>query len=427
MIFAISFSSCGTSNDSSSNASSTQNSASTETSSATLEADTSSSSNATAEITGGSGISEGVTTTDSKAVTLSNGTESKSNLSISTSTKDESAVKVTGGTLTLTDCIIDKSGDTSSEDNSNFYGLNAAVLATSGATIKLINCTIITNGDGANAVFATGSGSTITLENCKITTSKDSSRGLDATLTGTVKANGVTITTAGAHCATLATDRGEGTVIVDNAILNTAGDGSPIVYSTGDIQLSNATGTATDAQAAVIEGKNSITLTDCYLTGSTRCGVMVYQSFSGDADVGQGTFTMTGGSLTALVGPAFYSTNTTGVINITNVEIKAESLLTTSEDRWGTSGSNGAKITFTASDQVLTGDIACNSISSISVIMKNSTLNGAADSENKGTVSMELDSSSKWTLTGNCYLKKLTNADSSAANITKGSYSITTK
>lgn len=76
-----------------------------------------------------------------------------------------------------------------------------------------------------------------------------------------------------------------------NSTLSTAGSGSPVIYSTGDITLENSTGKATGAQMVVIEGKNTATVTNSTLECSGKgnrnnvdnCGIMIYQSMSGDA------------------------------------------------------------------------------------------------------------------------------------------------
>ena len=47
--------------------------------------------------------------------------------------------------------------------------------------------------------------------------------------------------------------------------------------------MSGATGSAATSQTMVIEGQNSITLTDSTLTCTGTAGMMIYQSFSGDA------------------------------------------------------------------------------------------------------------------------------------------------
>lgn len=234
-----------------------------------------------------------------------------SNKTLSATSSDESAIVVNdGGSLNATGLTISKSGDSSNTENSEFYGLNAAVLVQKGSEATIKDTTIKTSATGANAIFSTGENATLNISNTKITTTGDSSRGLDATYGGTINANKVTITTSGQHCAAVATDRGEGTVAVKNSILNTNGKGSPCVYSTGTISVSDSKGTATNSSCAVIEGKNSITLNNTKLTsygigrvddGIDNCGVMIYQSMSGDANEGTGTFSATDSTLTSTI------------------------------------------------------------------------------------------------------------------------------
>ena len=261
-----------------------------------------------------------------------------SNKTLSTTSSDESAIVVNdGGSLNATGLTISKSGDSSNTENSEFYGLNAAVLVQKGSEATIKDTTIETNATGANAIFSTGENAIINVSNTKITTTGDSSRGLDATYGGTIHANKVTITTSGQHCAAVATDRGEGTVTVKNSTLNTNGKGSPCVYSTGTISVSDSKGTATDSSCAVIEGKNSITLNNTKLTsygvgrvdnGIDNCGVMIYQSMSGDASEGTGTFSATDSTLTISkkskvyeTSPMFFITNTDAVINLENTKL----------------------------------------------------------------------------------------------------------
>lgn len=311
---------------------------------------------------------------------------------------------VNGGSLTITNATITKSGDSSNEDACNFYGLNSAILvvdAKSSAMIK--NCTVTTDAEGANAVFAASSGA-ITIDTITIKTSKNSSRGLDATYEGTVTAKDVTITTAGAHCACLATDRGNGTIkVTGSSKLNAAGDGSPLVYSTGDISVTGATGTAMGAQTMVIEGKNKIAVTDCTFTTSGTTGMMIYQSFSGDAADSDATaqkssMTITNSTITSSTDkPMIYVTNTSCQVNVTASTLKhtdATALLALTEDRWGTAGSNGGHAEVTFTNCTLTGALQAGSSSSATVALKEGTkLTGASS----GPITVTPDATSSWT------------------------------
>lgn len=379
--------------------------------------------------TSGSSESATVTEVTTGAYVQSGGTSSRSNQVIVALNTDESSVKVTdGGSLTLSDSTITKTGETSSNEKSDFYGLNAAVLAESGSTIKLTNCTVSTGANGANGVFATGSGSSVVLSDVVIKTTDDGSRGVDATLSGSITCNDVDITTEGQHCAAIATDRGSGNVTVIGGTMTTAGEGSPGIYSTGNITVSSSVITATGSEAAVIEGKNSISITNVTLSGAKKCGAMLYQSFSGDAELGTSIFKMNGGSLTAAVGPLFYITNTNSIIELKGADLTATSgtLLTASADSWGNTGSNGGIVTFKAENETFNGNITCDSISSVTVILQNSTdLTGSVNTENTaGSMSLTLDSTSIWNVTGNSYLTSLIDEDSTLANVKDNGYTI---
>ena len=50
--------------------------------------------------------------------------------------------------------------------------------------------------------------------------------------------------------------------------------------------------------------------------------VILYQSMSGDSQVGNGTFSMDGGTLTAKNGGMFYTTNTESTFELSNVNIQ---------------------------------------------------------------------------------------------------------
>jgi hypothetical protein len=365
------------------------------------------------------------------------GTETQTGQTYAATQTDESAVYVTnGGSLTLADGTITSTGDTSSTDNSSFYGLNAAVLAEAGSTIDLSGSTVTTSGTGANGVFATGSGSSVTIENVTIHATGNGGHGVMATQGGTMTLTNVDMTTAGASSGAIATDRGGGTINVTGGNVTTSGQNSPDIYSTGDITVTGGTLTATGAESAVIEGANSITLNDTDLSSSmeNKWGVMIYQSMSGDAQGTRGNFTMTGGSLTntAASGPLFYITNSTAVVTLEGVNVSAASgvLVQASAGNWGNSGSNGGTLILTINRQTLTGDMLADSISSISVtLQEGSSLSGALNPDHEaGEVNLTLDSSSIWTVTADSYLTCLTDdagiTGSSITNITGNGHTV---
>ena len=333
--------------------------------------------------------------------------------------------------ITINSSVFDKTGNTTNDDNSNFRGQNAVVLGIEGSQTSIKDSNITSNSIGSNAVFATGEGSVINVENTNIHTKGDSSRGLDATYKGTVNGKNLTITTEGAHSATLATDRGEGTITVEAAKLTTSGAGSPVIYSTGNITANNVNGVANNSEIGVVEGKNSITLTNSNVTGYKDNGFMLYQSFSGDAESGIARLKAENNTLTTHGTGAFiYVNNTTAEADLTGNTILMPNTTTlvkvAADSRWGKDGENGGHLTLRASNQELSGNIVADSISTIALDMANgSSLVGAINTDNTAKeVTVKLSKDSTWTLTGNSYVKSLTNEDTTGSNIHLNGYKL---
>ena len=347
-------------------------------------------------------------------------------------TADESAVMIdTDADVTLENPTVLKTGDSDGGDNCNFYGLNAAVLVKGGANATIVGGTVTTNADGANGVFsyggngghngAEGDGTTVTISDTVITTTGDGSGGIMTTGGGVTYANNLTVETSGRSSAAIRTDRGGGMVVVDGGSYTSNGLGSPAIYSTADITVSNATLTSNLSEGVCIEGKNSITLNDCDMTASntSRNGhaqfldtIMIYQSMSGDADSGTSAFTMNGGSLTSLSGHMFHVTNTNAVITLNGVALTNDDaenvLLSVCADGWSGAGNIA---TLNAANQVLTGTILVGSDSQLTLnLTEGSSFEGAISgsivnaegdtvSTEVGDVTVTLDAASTWTLT----------------------------
>lgn len=360
------------------------------------------------------------------------------NCTYASSGDDENALRVDGATVMLNSIKINKTaGATSNTESGDFYGMNAALLATNGAQVTIKNATVTSSAQNGNGVFSYGSDTMVNISDSTITTTADNSGGIQTTGGGTTNASNLTVNTSGNSSAAIRSDRGGGTVNVDGGSYTSNGYNSPAVYSTADITAKNATLNANNSEALVIEGKNSITLENCTVSGNMSDtkgtssdenvhNVMIYQSMSGDADVGTSSFTMTGGKLTSNNGDMFYITNTNAVIRLTNVDI--ENLETdgylmqvcgnSASRGWGKVGSNGAQVEFTADGQTLIGNIAVDSISTLNMTLsEDSTFTGTVnivDNEQSGSAVennavVTVDSGCTWTLTGNCKITSLTN------------------
>ena len=367
-----------------------------------------------------------------KGTTIVTENKSIAHESMTNTTADQNAfIGKNKAVIDIENSVFDKTGDTTSDDNSNFHGQNAVVLGIDGSQINIKGSNITSNSKGSNAVFATGEGSVINVENTNIHTKSDSSRGLDATYKGTVNGKNLTITTEGAHSATLATDRGEGTINAEAAKLTTSGEGSPVIYSTGNIIVNNVNGIANNSEIGVVEGKNSITLTNSNVTGYKDNGFMLYQSFSGDAESGIARLKAENNTLTTHATGAFlYVNNTTAEVDLSNNTISMPNTSTlvkaAADSRWGKTGENGGHLTLRTSNQELSGNIIADSISTIALDMTNgSSLVGAVNTDNAAKeVTVKLSKDSNWILTGDSYIKSLNNEDTTGSNIHLNGYKL---
>ncbi|MCR5526940.1 MAG: hypothetical protein K6F39_06105 [Lachnospiraceae bacterium] len=335
------------------------------------------------------------------------------------STSDTENAVYVSGEVTLTNPTITKTGDGTGE-TADFYGLNAAVLVPDGSTLTLTNGTVTTEGAYANGVQAYAG--TVNISGTEIVTKSNNSGGIMTTGGGVMNASDLTVTTEGGSSAAIRSDRGGGTVTVDGGTYETSGTGSPAIYSTADITVEDATLTSNASEAIVVEGANSVTLNDCTVDGTnselngqstTYKNVFLYQSMSGDADVGTAEFTMNGGSMTCNKGDMFYITNTTCTIDLDNASLTNSSdgdLLRAEAAAWGTSGSNGGDVTLTAANQTLEGDMIVDDISELDLVLKdNSTYEGAINTDGAaGTVNVTLEEGTTWNLTGDSYINELT-------------------
>ena len=368
--------------------------------------------------------------------------ENLSGKTLSSTTSDQSVVYITQSGISISNSNLNKaSGDSSKTENSEFYGVNAAVLVNGGG-LTMTGGTVTTAAKGANAICATNNGK-VTISGTTITsTGSGSARGLHATFGGKIEANKVNISTKGGSCATLATDRGEGTVTCTECTLSTAGAGSPLIYSTGDITVSKTTGVATGAQAVVIEGKNTATIKEASNLKCNgipnrktvdQCGVMLYQSMSGDAASGTSTFNcdkstleIQSSSSVYSSAPMFFITNTKAKINLEECTFKYGSgvfLKAEGTSEWGNSGSNGGVVTLTLTNQDIEGDIVVDSISSLTLNLIGSSIKGKINTANTAAkLAINLDSDSKITLTGNSYYTSLVNEKADGSNLVNGTY-----
>ncbi|MBQ7210673.1 MAG: hypothetical protein IJS05_07265 [Paludibacteraceae bacterium] len=335
----------------------------------------------------------------------------------SSSTQYYNVIQCTGGTLTMNGCTITKSGDGSQGDNSSFYGNNSSIYAgaanssnyqsttaASSAKIVISNVTVNGSAQGANAVIATN-GATIEIDGITIVNTNSVSRGLHATYGGIINATNVNITTNEATSSTIATDRGGGTVTVNGGTATANGSKSAVIYSTGTMSATDLVGTSAKGEIAVIEGDNSISMTNCTMTsGSSERGLLMMQSGSGDAQGVNPVMTITGTSLklTDSSAPLLeVATCVTATCTLDNCTITVPSgvlMYVMADSQWSTSGAVG------------------------NLILANGTYTGTVKYDNGYTANVTVNEGATWILNANTSICTLVN---NGTIITNG-YTLTT-
>lgn len=349
----------------------------------------------------------------------SSGTNVVEDKTYSSSSADENIVQVTGGTFTMNNCIVTKtSGDTESNgDDDSFYGVNSALYCgESGSVLNVSGGTISTGAMGCNSVFATNSG-VINIEGTTISNTKDRSRGIHATYGGVIKAANLNVTTAGTSSSVIATDRGGGTVTVEGGTYTAKGMNSAVTYSTGTISVTGITGRSEIGEAGVIEGDNTITMNNCSMTsGSTKRGLMILQSGSGDSEGYDGEIAINGGSVTLTEdGTPLLEipTNITGTLTLTDVELKVPSNMLMYVDyntQWSTYGGTGNLILASNDTWSYTGNVDADNTGTANVeVKKGVTWNGSIDTDNNAKSTTVTINEGVWVLTADSYIDKVVN------------------
>lgn len=343
---------------------------------------------------------------------------------------DTSVIQVSNGaTYTATNLELSKISGTSTDiESSMYYGLNSAFIVKDNSNVILNNSSITTKSDYSTAFFATGMSTTATLTNVSLSTENKNSNGLSISESSSINASKVNIITKGEQSAALKTITNNSEIIIDDSTLITEGSNSPIFEIKGKVEATNILATSTNSNIAVLENSSSLSIIESELTTTSynideklSSVFFLYKSNSKTAsnDSGSSDLTIKDSKITVnkdsnvyKTAPIFYITNTSSVINITNTDIDygSNTLIKVSKnEKYGDTEDNGGEVNFTATDQILKGNIVVDEISSIRFNLNNSSYKGQINGNNESkNVHITLDKKAEWTLTGDSYLNTLT-------------------
>ncbi len=354
------------------------------------------------------------------------------------SDRDTNVVLVSGNIIVNMDGVtINKKGDTNNSDNSSFYGINSGILVNDNANLNINNSNVNTSSKGANGLFSYNSN--IIVKDTIINTSSDLSGGIMVAGNGNITASNLQINTKGNSSAAIRSDRGGGNILVTEGVYETNGQGSPAIYSTANIQVSDAKLVSNHSEGIIIEGKNSIKLNNVDLidTNDTLNGksttyknIFIYQSMSGDAVNGEAALTINDSKITTNNGDTIYVTNTDANITLENNEFINNDengyFLRVKKDSWGIDGMNGGVVNLNLNNQTIEGNIYIDDISTLNINMSNSSYyEGTINSDNTGAkIELVLDKKSKIKLTGDSYITAINDANRAYTNIDFNGYKL---
>jgi len=197
---------------------------------------------------------------------------------------DQSWIYITDSNRIINQSTIIKSGASSNLNNSELYGVNSAILV-NGGSAKVDRSLVTTSSEGSNGITCTNKGP-LELSRTHVVTLSSFSKGFLSTFGGSFIGKNVSFSTSERLSPCLAIDNGEGSIDCEYCRLLSRGVESPLIYSTGDVNLRFVNGTAHNSIIAILEGKNSISFKGPShirangrgRMGDDNCGVLIFRS-----------------------------------------------------------------------------------------------------------------------------------------------------
>ena len=362
--------------------------------------------------------------------------------------------------LSLDTVDLSGSGDVSLLSDGRTSGLDSALLVGTQAQVTVTGGHISTTGKGANAAFVSDPGSKLSLKGVDIATHASDAFGVEATGGGSVSGDGLTVATTADRATAVAVQTPGSQATLTGGHFSTEGSAANAFYVAGTLNASGVTAETESADGLMAEAARTVSLTDTSLTAGGY-GAMLYagdaparggaggpgaggghgghgggqgpgqnpgqgSSMSGpamgpgtsrapdavplteDAPLRRTSFTMTGGALKAKRG-LFYVTNLHADITLDHVAVQSGDgiLVRSVADHWGLVGNNGGDVHLVAHHETLTGDFATDVVSSIALSLADESVLTGATTPN---VDVDIDASSKWVLTGDTNVGKLSDA-----------------
>lgn len=361
---------------------------------------------------------------------------------VSTDQSDQSVILGKDlSSITLSQSIVEKTGDTTDLKKTLEYGINAAVLAGPGSTLNALGSSISSFAIGAPAVVISGENASANITDTDVASSGGSSPVFMSLQSGQIHINGGWQHSLQDTSPVFYVDS-HSSLSADACLGQSDGPNSPVIYNAGTFTASQLNALSGQSATAVVGPGSSTALTSSTITtaaidqASGMEGVFIIRDPKNTANVGdtsaknrekkkasgKAEISLTGCTInfsdlatrpgTAVFYPSYVDSNIT---LSSNSELAGFNTLMRLES---SSSSISAKA------QILYGEVVGDDQSEIEMTLTEGTGYGGAintDQSMKKAV-LHIDESSRFSLSQDTYLTELDNKDTANSNITTNGY-----
>ena len=306
-----------------------------------------------------------------------------------------------GGTVTLDQNTLVKSGDSINTD-----GTNSIVYTTGSSFTKIDQSDLQSTSKGSSGIVANEK-AMVYANDSTIMTSNDSSNGLEAVSSGQIIANQMDITTQGNQSAAVNVKQNDGSISLTNSILSTNGNDAPLLHANGTIEADNVSGNASHSKIAEVEGGHHLSIYNSQLSSTNnhllqneliKNGIRI-QCVQDSSTKEKARIDVCNSILSTMIdeGSMFYVDG-----QDTNIVLN-KSLLSFDCDHVDLLHVSNGNVKLTGSEETMVGNIAVESHAKVDMyLLDGSSYTGSTSCEEQGTLNMNISSDSSWIVSSDC-------------------------
>lgn len=305
-----------------------------------------------------------------------------------------------GGTVTLDQNTLVKSGDSINTD-----GTNSIVYTTGSSFTKIDQSDLQSTSKGSSGIVANEK-AMVYANDSTIMTSNDSSNGLEAVSSGQIIANQMDITTQGNQSAAVNVKQNDGSISLTNSILSTNGNDAPLLHANGTIEADNVSGNASHSKIAEVEGGQHLSIYNSQFSSTNNSlfnevmknGIRI-QCVQDSSTKEKARIDICNSILSTMIdeGSMFYVNG-----QDTNIVLN-KSLLSFDCDHVDLLHVSNGNVKLTSSEETMVGNITVESHAKVDMyLLDGSSYTGSTSCEEQGTLNMNISSDSSWIVSSDC-------------------------